>query len=120
MSEFEASCYDDKGNVTMTEAERVHLMEDKVSQEAAIASMTTEISEMEAAAATAALTIAAHEATIAELRQAECSDDGTPTWAIAVIAIMCSLFGLTIVILGLLVSKEKAGKPIFMAIKTPY
>jgi hypothetical protein len=53
MATFTAACYDDQGNMTMTEADKVQLMADK-------ASMTTTMATRDA-------TITTHAATIKDL-----------------------------------------------------
>ena len=50
MSKFEAACYDDKGNMTMSETDKIQLMADKVS-------LTSTVAERDAEIATHATTI---------------------------------------------------------------
>ena len=104
MSKFEAACYDDKGNMTMSETDKIQLMADKVS-------LTSTVAERDAEIATHATTIEGLEKAKIELEarlgsaQKAASDDNTPTWAIAIIAVVGAMFLLVLVSLGILVSR---------------
>jgi hypothetical protein len=52
----------------------------------------------------------------ADLKTAEADNDGEkmPTWAIAIIVIIGAMFLLVVVILGVVVSREQQGKPVFV------
>merc|ERR1711957_933251 len=96
------------------------------------ASMTTDmiasIMTLQADKTTMTTTVVARDATIVELRAAkeaaeqEASDascgclveDKMPTWAIAIIVVIGAVLLLVIAILGVVVSREQQGKPIFV------
>merc|ERR1711865_399364 len=76
-------------------------------------------------------TVVARDATIVELRaakaatieakdvlivdqEANLSEDKMPTWAIAIIVVIGAVLLLVIAILGVVVSREQQGKPIFV------
>merc|ERR1711865_933799 len=113
MATFTAACYDDQGNMTMTETDKVQLMADK-------ASMMTDAVANKAKIATHADTIKGLETSnielAADLKTAKADNDGEkmPTWAIAIIVAIGAMFLLVVVILGVIVSREQQGKPVFV------
>merc|ERR1740133_710437 len=113
MATFTAACYDDQGNMTMTETDKVQLMADK-------ASMMTTMVTRDATIATHADTIKGLETSnielAADLKTAKADNDGEkmPTWAIAIIVVIGAMFLLVVVILGVIVSREQQGKPVFV------
>merc|ERR1712021_282983 len=52
MATFTAACYDDQGNMTMTETDKVQLMADKASMTTTVATMTTTMATREATIST--------------------------------------------------------------------
>merc|ERR1712166_379431 len=113
MATFTAACYDDQGNMTMTDTDKVQLMADK-------ASMMTTMVTRDATIATHADTIKGLETSnielAADLKTAKADNDGEkmPTWAIAIIVVIGAMFLLVVVILGVIVSREQQGKPVFV------
>merc|ERR1740133_609773 len=113
MATFTAACYDDQGNMTMTETDKVQLMADK-------ASMMTDAVANKEKIATHADTIKGLETSnielAADLKTAKADNDGEkmPTWAIAIIVVIGAMFLLVVVILGVIVSREQQGKPVFV------
>jgi hypothetical protein len=113
MATFTAACYDDQGNMTMTETDKVQLMADKVS-------MTNTMATRDATIATHANTIKGLETSnielAADLKTAKADNDGDkmPTWAIAIIVVIGAMFLLVLAILGVIVSREQQGKPVFV------
>jgi len=113
MATFTAACYDDQGNMTMTDTDKVQLMADK-------ASMMTDAVANKAKIATHADTIKGLETSnielAADLKTAKADNDGEkmPTWAIAIIVVIGAMFLLVVVILGVIVSREQQGKPVFV------
>merc|ERR1711935_999746 len=112
MATFTAACYDDQGNMTMTETDKVQLMADK-------ASMTTTVATRDATITTHANTIKDLETSniqmAADLKTAKADNDGEkmPTWAVAIIVVIGAMFLLVLMILGVVVSREQQGKPVF-------
>ena len=104
MATFTAACYDDQGNMTMTEADKVQLMADKTS-------MTTTMATRDATITTHAATIKDLETSkiqlTADLATAKADNDGEkmPSWAIAIIIVIGAMFLLVLVILGVVVSR---------------
>jgi hypothetical protein len=113
MATFTAACYDDQGNMTMTDTDKVQLMADK-------ASMTTTVATRDATITTHANTIKDLETSniqmAADLKTAKADNDGEkmPTWAVAIIVVIGAMFLLVVVILGVVVSREQQGKPVFV------
>merc|ERR1711865_214601 len=113
MATFTAACYDDQGNMTMTDTDKDQLMADK-------ASMMTTMVTRDATIATHADTIKGLETSdielAADLKTAKADNDGEkmPTWAIAIIVVIGAMFLLVVVILGVIVSREQQGKPVFV------
>merc|ERR1711865_210419 len=88
-----------------------------------IASMTTASANKDATIATHATTIAKLEkdkvkrVLIMDQQEAnlsEAKEDKMPTWAIAIIVVIGAMFLLVVVILGVVVSREQQGKPVFV------
>merc|ERR1711957_48355 len=110
MATFAAACYDDKGAVTMNETAKLQLMADKTSMMTTVATMTT--------------TMATRDATISTLQtdkektDKEKSEDKMPTWAIAIIVVIGAVLLLVVAILGVVVSREQQGKPVFVPKKS--
>ena len=104
MATFTAACYDDQGNMTMTETDKVQLMADK-------ASMTTTMATRDATIATHANSIKDLETSniqmAADLKTAKADNDGEkmPTWAVAIIVVIGAMFLLVLMILGVVVSR---------------
>ena len=104
MATFTAACYDDQGNMTMTETDKVQLMADK-------ASMTTTVATRDATITTHANTIKDLETSniqmAADLKTAKADNDGEkmPTWAVAIIVVIGAMFLLVLMILGVVVSR---------------
>ena len=104
MATFTAACYDDQGNMTMTETDKVQLMADK-------ASMTTTMATRDATITTHANTIKDLETSniqmAADLKTAKADNDGEkmPTWAVAIIVVIGAMFLLVLMILGVVVSR---------------
>jgi hypothetical protein len=115
MATFTAACYDNQGNMTMTETDKVQLMADK-------ASMTTTMATRDATIATHADTIKGLETSniqlAADLKTATAENNSEkekmPAWAIAIIVVIGAMFLLVLVILGVIVSREQQGKPVFV------
>ena len=114
MATFTAACYDDQGNMTMTDTDKDQLMADKasmmttmVTRDATIATLQTakEAAEQDGAAKTA--TIEAKDVLIVDQQEAlsEESEDKMPTWAIAIIVVIGAVLLLVIAILGVVVSR---------------
>ena len=88
----------------MSETDEIQLMADNVS-------LTSTVAERDAEIATHATTIEGLEKAKIELEarlgsaQKAASDDNTPTWAIAIIAVVGAMFLLVLVSLGILVSR---------------
>ena len=105
MKDFEASCYDDKGNVTMSEEQRVALMANEVALESTVATQEEEISNQDS-------TISSLQTDNIQLRAdlnaaGSCKDasEKTPTWAIAMIAVVGAMFLLVFLTLVVLVKR---------------
>ena len=62
MATFTAACYDDQGNMTMTDTDKVQLMADKASMTTTVATMTTTVATMTTAAAVKDATISTLQA----------------------------------------------------------
>merc|ERR1712166_1019829 len=83
-----------------------------------VAKQRAAIATKDAAIATKDATIAANTADTATKTQL--SVDGAnngekmPTWAIGIIVVMGAMFLLVVVILGVIVSREQQGKPVFV------
>merc|ERR1712194_633819 len=102
MATFAAACYDDQGNMTMTDTDKDQLMADKAS----ITTHANTIKDLE----TSNIKMAA------DLKTAKADNDGEkmPTWAVAIIVVIGAMFLLVLMILGVVVSREQQGKPVFV------
>jgi hypothetical protein len=104
MSKFEAACYDDKGEMTMSETDKNQLMADKDK-------LMQEKVQLMADKDKDANTIKGLETVKVQLEaqlgsaQKAASDENTPTWAIAIIVVIGAMFLLVLVSLGILVSR---------------
>merc|ERR1711865_43084 len=108
MATFTAACYDDQGNMTMTDTDKVQLMADKASMMATMVTRDATIATLQTAKEAAEQDGAAKAATI---KTAKADNDGEkmPTWAIAIIVVIGAMFLLVVVILGVIVSREQQG-----------
>ena len=115
MATFTAACYDDQGNMTMTDTDKVQLMADKttmmatmVTRDATIATLQTAKEAAEQDGAAKAATIEAKDVLIVdqEANLSEESEEKMPTWAIGIIAVIGAVLFLVIAILGVVVSRR--------------
>jgi len=110
--------------ITTLEANNNNLQEQVKSMTTASESKEKTIVDLRAAkeaaaqdAAAKAATIQAKDATIKdhELQLSEETKEKMPTWATALIVVVGAILLMVLVILAVLVSREQAGKPVFMA-----
>merc|ERR1712008_652689 len=101
-------------------------MADKTSMTTTVATMTATvvardatISRLQTDKATMTATVVARDATISTLQtDKEESEDKMPTWAIAIIVVIGTVLLLVVAILGVVVSREQQGKPVFVPKKS--
>jgi hypothetical protein len=121
MASFAAACYDDKGAVTMNETAKLQLMADKTRMTTTLATRDATIVKMQAEKTTMQADktkILTEKAALQSTVDSCDKDDGfNKTVAIALIVIMGVMFVLVLVILGVLISKERSGAPVFMTLK---
>ena len=105
MDDFDAGCYDDKGNVTMSEdalntvmAERVALKLEVATQQEEITNQDSEISSLQ----TDKIELQADLDAAGSCKDAS---EKTPTWAIAMIAVVGAMFLLVFLTLVVLVKR---------------
>merc|ERR1712008_468062 len=95
------------------------LQTDKATMTTTMATRDATISTLQTDKATMTATVVARDATISTLQMdKEKSEDKMPTWAIAIIVVIGAVLLLVVAILGVVVSREQQGKPVFVPKKS--
>jgi len=114
LTDFNAGCYDDKGNETMSEDALNTLMAEEVALSLTVEAQQAEMTEQDTVISSLRTENIELQADLDAAGSCKDASEKTPTWAIAMIAVVGAMFLLVFLTLVVLVKREQEGKPIFM------